>query len=172
MICTKLSTGRGGKYHPPSLDQIISEHPDQWPEIPLLSIFWRSGLENVKITHFQVPKKWDFKRPNPKTETTPLEKNGGLDICFCVYHFWLRNEQILNILTSFSTKCWPSQKTPGKKCIFYFIFRMYRRVTATTFTALRDALPISSHPGSNMWEAICKYVQYVWSTQGVAQMNL
>ena len=98
---------------------IISKHPDHWPEIPLLSIFWRSGLENVKITHFQVPKKWDFKRPNPKTETTPLEKNGGLDICFCVYHFWLRNEQILNILTSFSTKCWPSQKTPGK---MHFLF--------------------------------------------------
>ena len=49
---------------------------------------------------FSGARKWDFERPNPKTETTFSRQHPpkmvDLTLVSCVYHFWMRNKQILN----------------------------------------------------------------------------
>ena len=80
----------------------------------VLQQLWITSLNILCILHLRfwiranfwapcpcsIAQKWDFKRPNPKSETTFSRQHPPkmVDLTFvlCVYHFWMRNKQILN----------------------------------------------------------------------------
>ena len=87
-----------------------------------------------------------FRVPESKNRDhffTPTSlQNGGVGVCFIIYHFWTRNRQILNfehfelvlacfysVKRAFSTKWWPGEENAPKIIFFAFLVSFHINTT-------------------------------------------